>query len=99
MEGVAEVAVFGLPDDRWGQRVCAALVLTGGDRRGAGGRCRGRGDRPRRAGRRGCPRRAHLAAYKRPKQYVVVDALPRTATGKLQRTLIPGLVTDPSGPA
>ncbi len=25
--GVAEVAVFGLPDDRWGQRVCAAVVL------------------------------------------------------------------------
>ena len=25
--GVAEVAVFGVPDDRWGQRVCAAVVL------------------------------------------------------------------------
>ena len=35
---------------------------------------------------------AHLAAYKRPKQYVVLDALPRTSTGKLQRNLIPGLV-------
>ena len=31
---------------------------------------------------------ARLAAYKRPKQYVVVDALPRTATGKVQRHLI-----------
>ena len=27
-----------------------------------------------------------LAAYKRPKEYVVVDSLPRTANGKLKRT-------------
>jgi acyl-coenzyme A synthetase/AMP-(fatty) acid ligase len=33
-----------------------------------------------------------LAGYKRPKQYVVVDALPRTATGKVQRGLLPELV-------
>ena len=26
LEGVDEVAVFGLPDERWGQRVCAAVV-------------------------------------------------------------------------
>ena len=26
VDGVADVAVFGMPDDRWGQRVCAALV-------------------------------------------------------------------------
>jgi acyl-CoA synthetase (AMP-forming)/AMP-acid ligase II len=26
--GVVEVAVFGVPDDRWGQRVCAAVVGT-----------------------------------------------------------------------
>jgi len=26
LDGVDEVAVFGLPDDRWGQRVCAAVV-------------------------------------------------------------------------
>ena len=29
----------------------------------------------------------HLAGYKRPKQYEVVDELPRTATGKVQRRL------------
>ena len=36
--GVAEVAVFGLPDEQWGQRVCAAFVTARAHRRG---RCRG----------------------------------------------------------
>ncbi len=80
--GVGEVAVFGLPDERWGQRV----VRRGGARApGAGGRRRGlaavvRPTRP-----------PHLAGYKRPKQYVVVDELPRTATGKVRRLALPGL--------
>jgi acyl-CoA synthetase (AMP-forming)/AMP-acid ligase II len=33
-----------------------------------------------------------LAGYKRPKQYEVVDVLPRTATGKVQRNRIPDLL-------
>ena len=41
--------------------------------------------------------RAHvdgsLAPYKRPKQFEVVEALPRTATGKVQRRLVPGLIS------
>lgn len=77
--GVAAVAVFGLPDDRWGQRVCAAVVpdpaweeLEGAE-----------------------PDRlitalethaaARMAGFKRPKQYVLVEGLPTTATGKVQR--------------
>jgi acyl-CoA synthetase (AMP-forming)/AMP-acid ligase II len=35
---------------------------------------------------------AHLAPYKRPKEYVVTRSLPRTATGKLQRRLVPGML-------
>ncbi len=93
VEGLAEVAVFARPDERWGQRVCAALVLdpaAGASSpeavvAAAVARAEGR-----------------LAAYKRPKQYAVVDALPRTATGKLQRNLVPGLIggpgTDGDGP-
>jgi long-chain acyl-CoA synthetase len=67
--GVREVAVFGLPDPRWGQRVCAAVVAD-------------RGLTPSEleevASRR-------LAPHKRPKQYEWVDDLPHTATGKLRR--------------
>jgi long-chain acyl-CoA synthetase len=79
VDGVGEVGVFGLPDERWGQRVCVALVpapravpspeghLTEAVRAHAEG---------------------HLAPYKRPKEYVILDELPRTSTGKLQRNLI-----------
>ena len=88
VDGLAEVAVFGRPDPRWGQRVCAALVP--GPRVGAGGAAAVVGAVSAHAGR-------HLAAYKRPKEYVVLEALPRTATGKLQRTLIPGLLPDATG--
>jgi len=83
VDGVAEVAVFGVTDDRWGQRVCAALVPVAGLE-------------PSSKTRLIEAVRAHaarsLAPYKRPKQLEVVEALPRTATGKVQRRLVPGLV-------
>lgn len=31
LDGVEDVAVFGLDDERWGQRVCAAVVGPVGD--------------------------------------------------------------------
>jgi len=65
--------VFGLPDDRWGQRVCAAVVTA-----------RGAVDDDVVAA-VATHAAAHLAGYKRPKEYRVVDALPRTATGKVRR--------------
>jgi long-chain acyl-CoA synthetase len=72
-ERVADVAVFGMNDDRWGERVCAGLV----PRAGSGGP----GFVEAVASNAG----SRLAPYKRPKQYVVVDELPRTPTGKVQR--------------
>ena len=65
--GVREAAVFGVDDERWGQRVCAAVVgdVTPGQVIDHA--------------------RAHLAAYKCPKDVFVVDELPHTSTGKLQR--------------
>ncbi len=84
--GVADVAVFGLPDDDWGQRVCAAIVLSSAE-----------GPPPEARVLAALRHRAstHLAPYKRPKEYAVVSALPRTATGKVQRNLLPPLVGSP----
>jgi long-chain acyl-CoA synthetase len=73
--GVLEAAVFGLDDERWGQRVCAAVV-------GAA--------RPEEVI---AHARAHLAPYKCPKEVFVLDALPHTSTGKLQRLALPPLVS------
>ena len=64
---VREIAVFGVADDEWGQRVCAAVV----------------GEVDFDALRAFA--KAELAPAKRPKEYVRMDALPHTATGKVQR--------------
>jgi long-chain acyl-CoA synthetase len=71
--GVGEIAVFGVPDEEWGQRLCAAIVGTATE-----------------------PElteyaRHHLAPAKRPKTYLRVAELPRTATGKIRRVDLPGL--------
>jgi long-chain acyl-CoA synthetase len=87
--GVAEVAVFGLPDERWGQRVCAALVPA------ASSAPAHHGDPGQLVEGVRAHAEARLAGYKRPKQYEVVDALPRTATGKVQRNRIPILLDEP----
>ena len=68
LDGLVEIAVFGRPDDRWGQRVCAAWV----------------GDVDEQALRARAVER--LAPPKRPKSWEQLDALPRTATGKVRRT-------------
>jgi long-chain acyl-CoA synthetase len=72
--GVAQVAVFGVDDERWGQRVCAAVV----------------GEVEPQAVLDHA--RAHLAPYKRPKEVHPLEELPHTATGKVQRTRIAGLL-------
>jgi long-chain acyl-CoA synthetase len=77
-DGIAEVAVFGLPDEQWGQRVCAAYV--------ADGRVGTSGPSPEEALRAAASSR--LAPYKRPKTYVATEDLPHTATGKLMRRAV-----------
>ena len=77
--GIAEVAVFGLPDDEWGQRVCAAYVPSGPPASSA----RDHEEALRAAA------SAHLAPYKRPKAYFAAEALPHTATGKVMRRAVP----------
>lgn len=67
---VADVAVVGVHDEEWGERVRAVLVLCSGDSEQAipsiEEHCRQR-----------------LAGPKRPREYVVTDMLPRNPTGKV----------------
>ncbi len=70
--GVGDVAVFGVDDEHWGQMVCAAVVPA----------ATGPAPDPDRI--RNFAREV-LAGYKVPKRVVLVDDLPRTATGKVQR--------------
>ncbi len=79
---VAEAAVVGLDDPEWGERV-AALVVPAGD----GTDERSDEDSPRDVAPSGlldhCADR--LAGFKRPKTIAVVDSLPRTASGTVDR--------------
>ncbi|MFE3518029.1 acyl-CoA synthetase [Streptomyces sp. NPDC059166] len=69
---VAEVAVVGLPDDRWIEAVTAFVVLRGD----------GKGPVPREAELIDHAR-ARLASFKAPKRVVFVGELPRNASGKI----------------
>lgn len=79
---VRDVAVVGLPDDRWGERVTAAVVLREGasiDADQLVDWCRGR-----------------IAGFKRPRSvtFIAPGELPRTATGKIQHGVLRGLLTE-----
>jgi fatty-acyl-CoA synthase len=70
---VQEVAVVGLPDDRWGELVCAAIVLRPGATLPTVDDLRAHVD-------------GMLIGAKQPRVVVQVDALPRTdATGQVRR--------------
>lgn len=76
LEGVAEVAVIGLPDERWGEAVTAVVVRKPSielDATAVIEYCAGR-----------------LAGYKRPRRVVFVDALPRNSFGKVRKDVLRG---------
>jgi len=73
--GIAEAAVFGLPDPHWGEIVAAAIVRRDGA--------------PLTENDVVEHVRARLAGYKKPRAVRFVDALPRTAsTRQVQKTLL-----------
>ncbi|MDL9935327.1 AMP-binding protein [Gordonia sp. ABSL1-1] len=77
MPGVAECAVFGAPDSHWGQRVVVAIVVSPtGDAAAV----------TESAVARWCTGR--VAGYAVPKSVVILDELPRTASGKVKRTAL-----------
>ncbi len=71
---VAEVAVVGLPDEAWGDRVVAAVVA-----RARHAEAELATERVREF----C--RERLASYKLPREVVLLDELPRNALGKVQK--------------
>jgi fatty-acyl-CoA synthase len=69
VDGVAEVAVFGIPDARWVETVVAAVVPKAGATLSEDqviARCRER-----------------MAGFKTPKYVVIVETLPKNPSGKL----------------
>jgi acyl-CoA synthetase (AMP-forming)/AMP-acid ligase II len=66
---VADAAVFGIPDEQWGEAVCAHLVLR-------------EGMNPTEDEIVGFTKE-NLASYKKPKRIEFVDQLPRTLSGKI----------------
>ena len=70
---VAEVAVAGLPDERWGQRITAFVRRYGAvDTAALDAWCR----------------QSSLADYKRPRDYVFVAEIPKSPVGEILRRLL-----------
>lgn len=68
-EGVREAAIIGMPDDQWTERVVACVVGADIDAAMLDAWCQN----------------SALANYKRPRDYVFLDALPRNAANKVLR--------------
>jgi acyl-CoA synthetase (AMP-forming)/AMP-acid ligase II len=78
---IADVAIIGLPDRRWGETVCAVVVFVAEDN----------GDAPTLDALRAfC--RGKIGGYKIPKQLFVLDRIPRNHTGKILRTRLVEMV-------
>jgi acyl-CoA synthetase (AMP-forming)/AMP-acid ligase II len=79
---VKEVAVIGLPDDKWGERVHAVIVLHDGTSASEDeilNWCRDK-----------------IAGYKRPRSvsFIRDEDMPRTATGKIQHRIVRAKMSD-----
>ena len=70
---VAEVAVAGIPDERWGQKVTAFIVSTGPvSASDLDAHCK----------------QSDLADFKRPRDYIFLKQIPKSPVGKILRRLL-----------
>jgi acyl-CoA synthetase (AMP-forming)/AMP-acid ligase II len=76
---VSEAVAFGTPHKAWGEEVAAAVVLT----------------EPVTEKELIAFARERLADYKVPKKLFIVEKIPRTATGKIQRRSVAASLTEP----
>ena len=72
--GVSEGVIIGVPDEHWGEAVCACIELEAGVTLAA--------DTVRKAV------RPHIAAFAVPKHVLVVDDLPRNSNGKVTKPVL-----------
>ncbi len=75
--GVQQVAVFGIPDEDWGEVVCAALVSSASANVAEAEldlHCR-----------------ANLAGFKCPRRYLFLDSLPESGSGKVLKRELRGM--------
>jgi fatty-acyl-CoA synthase/long-chain acyl-CoA synthetase len=72
---VAEAAVFGIPDDRWGEEVAAVVRLVDGAAPVDGAALH-------------AYVRERLAPQKAPRAWAFVRAMPMTASGKVQKFVL-----------
>jgi acyl-CoA synthetase (AMP-forming)/AMP-acid ligase II len=78
--GVAAVAVVGVPDEYWGEAICAVVVPRPGAEVALDELV--------------TLARTRLAGFKRPRHVVLVDALPVNAAGKVLKAELRRLATD-----
>jgi long-chain acyl-CoA synthetase len=71
---VAEAVVVGLPHERWTEAITAVVVPKAGESIDPG--------------ELQAALKAHLDGYKVPKSVIVVDELPKTSTGKIQKNKV-----------
>ena len=71
---VEQVAVVGVPDEYWGEAICAVVVSRAGERPSAEALA--------------THVRARIAAFKRPRHVLFVDALPLTSNGKVLKEAV-----------